>query len=165
MYRALLLLVPFAFAGPVLAHGEKAHAPKAARAISADEHSFGREGDPQKATRTVRVDMSDKMRFTPDSLAIRQGETVKFIVRNRGKTMHEMVIGSMKELKEHAELMKKHPGMEHEEAYMAHVAPGKTETITWQFTKPGEFHFGCLVPGHFEAGMVGRITVEQRRAK
>lgn len=162
MTRKLVLLMSLIFAAPALAHSEKAHGPKAARAISADEHSFGREGDPKNAVRTVRVDMSDKMRFTPDSLSIRQGETVKFVVRNRGKVMHEMVIGSMKELKEHAELMKKHPGMEHEEPYMAHVAPGKTETITWQFTKPGEFHFGCLIPGHFEAGMVGRISVQPK---
>jgi uncharacterized cupredoxin-like copper-binding protein len=50
--------------------------------------------------------------------------------------------------------------MEHDEPYMAHVAPGKTDTIVWQFTRAGEFHFGCLVPGHFEAGMVGTITVK-----
>ena len=162
MKRILTLALGMAFAGAAWAHGDAKHAGKKARNISTDEHSFGREGDPKKATRTVRVDMSDKMRFTPDSLAIRQGETVKFIVRNRGKTMHEMVIGSMKELKEHAELMKKHPGMEHEEPYMAHVAPGKTETIVWQFTKAGEFNFGCLIPGHFEAGMVGRISVQPK---
>lgn len=162
MKRILVLALGMAVAGASWAHGDAKHGGKAARAISADEHAFGREGDPKKAVRTVRVDMSDRMRFTPDSLAIRQGETVKFVVKNSGKVMHEMVIGTMKELKEHAELMKKHPGMEHEEPYMAHVAPGKTETITWQFTKPGEFHFGCLIPGHFEAGMVGRISVQPK---
>ena len=163
MTRNLVLLASLAllaFAAPVFAHSDKSHGPKTARAISTDEHPFGREGDPKKASRTVRVDMSDKMRFTPASLAIKQGETVKFVVKNSGKVMHEMVIGTMKELKEHAELMKKHPNMEHEEPYMAHVAPGKSETITWQFTKAGEFHYGCLIPGHFEAGMVGRITVK-----
>ena len=145
---------------PAFAHGDAKHQRKEARAISAEEKDFGREGDPKKASRTVRIDMSDKMRFTPASLAIKQGETVKFVVKNSGKVMHEMVIGSMKELKEHAEVMKKHPGMEHDEPYMAHVGPGKSETITWQFTKTGEFHFGCLIPGHFEAGMVGKITVK-----
>jgi uncharacterized cupredoxin-like copper-binding protein len=102
------------------------------------------------------------MRFTPASLTVRQGETVKFVVRNGGKVMHEMVIGTMKELKEHAELMKKHPTMEHDEPFGTHVAPGKTGAIVWKFTKPGEFHFGCLVPGHFEAGMIGQITVQSR---
>lgn len=43
---------------------------------------------------------------------------------------------------------------------MAHVAPGKTETIVWQFTKVGEFHYACLIPGHFEAGMIAKIIVK-----
>ena len=73
--------------------------------------------------------------------------------------MHEMVLGTMDELKKHAELMKKHPGMEHDEPYMAHVAPGKKGEIVWQFTKAGEFFYGCLIPGHFEAGMIGKVTV------
>ena len=153
-------LVAFAIAaGGAHAHGEKPHAAAAARAISADEHPFGREGDPKRATRTIRVDMSDTMRFRPGTLEIKRGEIVRFDVKNSGKMMHEMVLGTMKELKDHAELMRKHPGMEHDEPYMAHVAPGKTERIVWQFTQPGEFYYGCLVPGHFEAGMVGRIVV------
>jgi len=146
-------------AGAAFAHGDAKQGKQAARAVSTDEHAFGREGDPKKASRTVRIDMSDRMRFSPDRLSVLEGETVKFIVRNSGNTMHEMVIGSMKELKEHAELMRKHPGMEHDEPYMAHIAPGKSGTLVWQFTRAGEFHFGCLVPGHFEAGMVGKIRV------
>ena len=144
------------------AHGDKhaAEGKKEAKTISTEEKDFGREGDPKRATRTVRVDMSDKMRFAPAELSIKRGETVKFVVKNNGKVMHEMVLGTTKELKEHAEMMKKHPTMEHDEPYMAHVAPGKTETLVWQFTKVGEFQFGCLVPGHFEAGMVGKIAVK-----
>jgi len=84
------------------------------------------------------------------------------VVKNSGKVMHEMVLGTMQELKEHAELMKKHPGMEHDEPYMAHVAPGKTERVVWQFTRLGEYYYGCLIPGHFEAGMIGRINVNAR---
>ena len=157
----LLMAATFALSSSqILAHGDAKHPKKPARSISTEERVFGREGDPRKASRTITVDMSDKMRFVPDSLTIKQGTTVKFVVKNRGKQMHEMVIGTMKELKEHAELMKKHPTMEHDEPYMAHVAPGKTQTMAWQFTKAGEFHFGCLVPGHFEAGMVGKIVVK-----
>ena len=145
---------------PAYPHGDAKHDKKAAKPISAEEKEFGREGDPRKAVRTVKVDMSDKMRFTPARLTIKQGDSVKFVVKNSGKVMHEMVLGTMKELKEHAEMMKKHPTMEHDEPYMAHVAPGKTETMVWQFTKAGEFYYGCLVPGHFEAGMVGKLTVK-----
>ena len=157
-----LLLVLTALVGNIGladAHGDKPHAKREARSISAEETPFGREGDPKKASRTISVDMSDKMRFTPAQFTVRQGETVRFRVKNSGKVMHEMVLGTMGELKKHAEMMQKHPGMEHEEPYMAHVAPGKTEVMTWQFTKPGEFHYGCLIPGHFEAGMIGRIRV------
>ncbi|MFN0164213.1 MAG: plastocyanin/azurin family copper-binding protein [Burkholderiales bacterium] len=151
-----LAIVPFT----VGAHGNAEHAAKPAkRAISKDEHPFGREGDPRKARRTVKVDMADSMRFTPAEITLRQGETIKFIVRNSGKVMHEMVIGTEEELKKHAEMMKKHPEMEHEEPYMAHVKPGAKEEITWTFTKPGTFMYGCLIPGHFEAGMKGTIKV------
>lgn len=143
----------------VFAHGPEAHGKKADRRISADVHEFGREGDPKKAVKTVEIDMADTMRFSPDSITVKAGDTVKFVVKNSGKQMHEMVIGTEKELKAHAELMRKHPGMEHAEPYMAHVAAGKKEEIVWQFTKAGEFHFGCLIPGHFEAGMKGKIVV------
>ena len=157
--KAVFVGVALAMTGSVFAHGEKAHAPKEKNAISTEEKAFGREGDPKKVTRTIKVDMHDKMRFSPETLEIKRGEVVRFQVKNSGKVMHEMVLGTMKELQEHAEVMKKHPGMEHEEPYMAHVAPGKTENVVWQFTKAGEFHYGCLIPGHFEAGMKGKIVV------
>jgi uncharacterized cupredoxin-like copper-binding protein len=76
--------------------------------------------------------------------------------------MHEMVIGTRAALEAHAELMRKHPGMEHGEPYMAHVAPGRMETLAWIFDKPGTFMYGCLVPGHWEAGMRGTIVVADR---
>ncbi len=111
------------------------------------------------ASRTINIDMADTMRFTPASILVKRGETVRFVLRNKGQVLHEMVIGTKKDLAEHAELMKKHPNMEHDEPYMAHVSPGKQETMTWQFTKAGEFYFACLIPGHFEAGMIGKILV------
>ncbi len=151
----LIATSPFAFG-----HGDAKHAPAKKKAIPTEEKAFGREGDPQKAVRTIHVDMSDKMRFSPDTITVKQGETVKFVVKNSGKIMHEFVLGTMNELKEHSALMQKFPGMEHADPYMAHVAPGKTETIVWQFTKAGNFHFGCLLPGHFEAGMVGKLAVK-----
>src|SRR5262245_1995709 len=148
-----LLAVPFV----VQAHGDGRKSARKSQPMV--ETDFGRTGDPKKAMRTIRVDMSDRMRFTPDAIEVRQGDTVRFLVRNSGRTMHEMVLGKMQERKDHAEVMKKRPDMEHDEPFMAHVGPGKTEEIIWQFTKPGEFHYGCLIPGHFEAGMVGRINV------
>ncbi len=141
------------------AHGEKPHAQKISAAQLSEEKTFGQAGDPKKVTHTIHIDMRDEMEFLPNGLRLKVGDTVKFVVRNSGRIMHELVLGTMEELKEHAELMRKHPGMEHDEPYMAHVRPGKTETIVWQFTRPGAFYYGCLVAGHFEAGMVGVVRV------
>jgi uncharacterized cupredoxin-like copper-binding protein len=94
---------------------------------------------------------------------VKRGETVRFVVKNTGKVAHELVLGSMKELKAHAELMRKHPGMEHEEPNQAFVKPGETREIVWQFTRAGTVDFACTVPGHFEAGMTGRVVVSARR--
>jgi uncharacterized cupredoxin-like copper-binding protein len=99
------------------------------------------------------------MRFTPALMDVRQGETVRFVLHNDGQTLHEFVIGTRQELEQHAALMKKFPGMEHDEPYMAHVAPGKSGQIVWTFNRAGDFDFACLIAGHFDAGMVGRIKV------
>ena len=124
-----------------------------------EDSAFGRAADPRKAKRIVRVEMSDAMRFTPSEIRVKRGEVIRFVPVNRGQVMHEMVIGTLDELKSHAELMRRYPHMQHEEAHMAHVAPGKTGEIGWQFTHAGEFYYACLIPGHFEAGMIGKVTV------
>ena len=143
-----------------VAHGQS-HAPrKAFDASQVEETSFGRAGDPQRVTRIIKVRMSDAMRFDPSTLSVKKGETVKIIVSNGGNTLHEMVLGTAADLKKHAALMRKFPGMEHDDANMAHVKPGETGEIVWQFTKAGEYAFACLVPGHFEAGMVGTVVVK-----
>jgi uncharacterized cupredoxin-like copper-binding protein len=146
--------------GVALAHGES-HAAKPG-GVKAEQKEWGIAAPAGAATRTVAVTMGDSMRFTPDRIAIRQGETVRFVVRNTGKVMHEFVIGTRKENDAHAGLMLKFPNMEHDEPHMAHVPPGQTGTIVWTFNRAGEFEFACLIAGHYQAGMVGRITVAAR---
>jgi uncharacterized cupredoxin-like copper-binding protein len=163
--QALAVAAFAALSGPVLGHGDSAHGAPKIDYSKAEETPFGRAADPKKAKRTVRVDMSDEMRFTPSELKIREGEVVRFVVANKGKVLHEMVLGTMDDLKQHAEMMRKHPGMEHDEPHMAHVSPGKSGEMGWQFTKAGEFYYGCLIPGHFEAGMVGKIIVTKGGSK
>lgn len=121
--------------------------------------AIGKPGVAAKVSRTVQVDMTDNMRFSFPNISVRQGETVRFLVKNSGKVKHEMVLGTEQDLKEHAELMKKNPGMEHVDDNMVTVEPGKTGEIVWQFTKAGKISFACLQPGHFEAGMKGIVTV------
>ncbi len=144
------------------AHGDRKYEKKAFDAASAEQKPFGIAGDPAKASKTIKLAMSDNMRFTPNRITVKQGETIQFVIANKGKMLHEFVIGTPEELKEHFELMKKFPNMEHEEAHMTHVKAGKTDKLTWTFNRPGEFAFACLIPGHFEAGMSGKITVVKR---
>ena len=157
--RLLLFTLAVALAPLAVAHQEKPHPAKAVDYTKAEEHVFGRAANPKNAKRTVRVDMTDQMRFNPAEITVKRGEIVRFVPVNKGQVLHEMVLGTMEDLKKHAELMLKHPGMEHDEPYMAHVAPGKSGEMGWQFTKTGEFFYGCLIPGHFEAGMIGKVRV------
>ena len=154
-------LAAFSVAG-VQAHGDETH-PKKAQAFDAskvEERAFGREGDPKKVSRTITVDMRDTMRFSPEVITVKRGQTVRLVAVNSGKLMHEIVLGTPDELKAHAEMMRKFPNMEHADANMAHVKPGAKGDIVWQFTKPGEYQFACLMPAHFEAGMVGKVIVQ-----
>lgn len=155
---ATVFFTTFIAVGTAWAHGDS-HKTGKKPVAAFEEKLFGKPGDARKITRTIRVDMDDTMHFNPENVSLKPGDTVKFIARNKGKIMHEMVLGTMKELKEHHELMKKFPDMEHDEPYMVHVPPGKSEELVWQFTKSGEFFFACLIPGHLEAGMIGKITV------
>ena len=152
---AALATLPLA----ALAHGTKGAAKPSDATISTDQHAFGVEGNPQLASRTIAISMGDGMRYSQSEIRIKQGDTVTFVVSNKGKLMHELVIGTEDELQKHAGLMRKNPEMEHGEPYMAHVKPGATERMTWRFTKPGTFQYCCLVAGHFEAGMKGTIVV------
>jgi len=145
-----------------LAHGDEdqAGAHKTFDPKKVEATAFGREGDPKKVTRTIELSMTDAMRFTPSDITVQRGETIRFRIHNDGQILHEMVLGTPQALKAHAELMKKFPEMEHSEPNMAHVKPGKDGDIAWQFTQAGEFQFACLQPGHFEAGMVGKVRVQ-----
>jgi uncharacterized cupredoxin-like copper-binding protein len=128
-------------------------------AIVKEQKDWGIAGDAKSVNRTITLTMSDNMRFTPDKLTIKQGETIRFVVKNQGKQLHEMVIGTKKELDAHAALMVKFPTMEHDEPYMAHVAADKSQNLVWTFNRAGEFDFACLIAGHYQAGMVGKMTV------
>ena len=131
-------------------------------AVVKAQKDWGIAGDAKAVNRTIALVMNDNMRFTPNALSFNQGETVRFVVKNQGKALHEMVIGTKKELDEHAALMLKFPKMEHDEPYMAHVAAGKSQELIWTFNRAGNFEFACLIAGHYQAGMVGKITVAAR---
>ena len=126
--------------------------------------AIGKPGVAAKVTRTVVVDMKDDMRFHSSVFSVKQGETIRFVAKNSGKVKHEMVLGTQKDLLDHAEQMKKNPEMEHAEPNMVTVDPGKSGEIIWQFTSAGKVDFACLQPGHFDAGMKGLVNVASSKA-
>lgn len=149
-------LAPMIFAGVALvagvaiAHGDDKH----------DVHAaFGQPGNPVAVSRSIAIDMQDSMRYVPAMINVKRGETIRFILKNSGVVKHEFVLGTVKELRGHAAMMKKFPKMGHEDPAQLGVDPGKTGELIWQFTKAGTFDFACLQPGHYEAGMHGQIAV------
>lgn len=142
-------------------------APTASMADVGHKHfAFGRPGKAAQAKRVVRLIASD-VKFDKKTLNFRVGETVKFIVVNTGEGDHEMTIGDKATQLAHRREMEqmmanggmKHHGHGHPNA--TYLKPGKTRTMVWTFTKPGSFEFGCNIPGHYEAGMKGRIIVRR----
>ena len=60
--------------------------------------AIGKPGIAAKASRTITIEMSDNRRYTPSNLQVKQGETVRFIVKNTGQVKHELSLGTEKEL-------------------------------------------------------------------
>ena len=152
------LVIPLAvMAGPALA------APGAAGHSHDAGFSAGEPGDAKKPARVIQVTMNEasgKMMFIPERVEIKRGEQIKFILRNNGELDHEFVLATTDENLKHAEEMKKNPEMEHDDPNAKRIVPKKTGEIVWRFSKAGQFEYGCLIPGHREAGMTGTIIVK-----
>ena len=130
---------------------------------SHDTFSAGEPGDPKKPARIVMVTMREgdgKMMFVPDKVEVRKGEQIRFLIINSGELPHEFILASTEDNLKHAEAMKKNPDMEHDDSNGKSVEPKKKSEIVWKFTKAGTFEYGCLIPGHREAGMTGTIIVK-----
>lgn len=157
-FNVLVLAAALSATGLAIAHGDEEHGKKAGP-VKKEQKEWGIAGDAKAVKRTIELKMTDNMRFTPDRFEVRQGETVKIVIKNEGQMLHEFVLGTKKELDEHAALMVKFPTMEHDEPYMAHVPVGKTGQVIWTFNRAGDFDFACLIAGHYQAGMVGKVKV------
>jgi len=138
-------------------------------ALAAGEHSyaFGHPALATAATRTVEVTLGD-MYFEPKALEVKAGETVRFVLHNQGQVEHEFSLGDaamharhQKEMIEHAAMGHSMAGMQHEDPNTVMVAPGQRAELTWAFAKATGLEFACNVPGHYQAGMVGQLKVDQ----
>ncbi|MFK3794956.1 plastocyanin/azurin family copper-binding protein [Pseudomonas sp. NPDC088444] len=141
---------------------------------------FGHAAKVDQATRTVELTLGD-MYFEPKSLSVKEGETVRFVLVNKGQLLHEFNLGNAAMHAAHQQEMLKmvasgmltSTGMKHDMAGMDHgsmkhddpnsvlVEPGKTAELTWTFTKATDLEFACNIPGHYQAGMVGKISIAE----
>ncbi|HLU77598.1 MAG TPA: cupredoxin family protein [Burkholderiales bacterium] len=155
----IALIMPF---GAVRAASGHAPADHASHAPTLVRHKpWGTAGEPGNAVRTVVIGMTDDMRFTPDTIDIRRGETVKFVLRNDGRLLHELVLGTEETNRALYALILKAPDTHHHGPDMIHVEAGRTDTMVWHFNRAGRFEFACLLPGHYSAGMLGVINVTE----
>jgi uncharacterized cupredoxin-like copper-binding protein len=121
-------------------------------------YSAGEPGDPKKPARTIEIVMSE-MAYEPSSIDVKRGEQIRFVIRNAGKEDHEFLLATTKENLAHAEMMKKHRHMKHEDPNGVTLAPDKSAELLWKFSKTGTFEYSCLIPDHRDYGMIGRVTV------
>ena len=124
-----------------------------------ESYSAGEPGDPTKPSRTIEIEMSE-MTYEPFRIEVKRGEQIRFVLRNAGTEDHEFLLATTSENLRHAEVMKKHPHMEHDDPNGVRLGPKKSAEILWKFTKPGTFEYSCLIPNHREYGMVGHVTVK-----
>lgn len=158
-------MISLILSGPVMAHSTGGHGQmqhgQIQQQISDEQYAWGMMGDAKNVDREIVISMTDDMRFTPGDIMVKVNETVRFVVDNNGVLLHEFVVGTPDKLQKHAVMMEKFPNMAHDEPYMAHVDPGSQGSVTWNFNRPGEFEFACLLPGHYQASMKGKITVKE----
>ena len=144
------------------AHGPSAHHGQSGQQGSSEGLAYGQPGDPQQQARLIVVTMKEadgKMLFEPSRIEVQKGEQIRFRLENVGVLDHEFLLGTQQEIEEHAEMMKAMPDMKHDDPNSKQVAPRASGDLVWRFTNAGEFDFACLIPGHREAGMTGKILV------
>ena len=145
------------------------------------EAHIGNPGNAADVSRTITVTMTDN-RYSPKNIEVKKGETIRFVLKNNSDFVHEFNIGTAKMHKAHQKEMMammergvlepdriNHAKMEmdmgngntmaHNDPNSALLEPNKSGKIVWKFGRSGNLEFACNVPGHYELGMVGIISI------
>jgi uncharacterized cupredoxin-like copper-binding protein len=124
------------------------------------EFAFGSPADAADADRVIEIQTTDALIFEPADITVAPGETVTFRLSNDGALVHDFTLGDQATQDEHEAEMSEMDGMAHDEPNVATIPAGETVELTWTFGDEGTVLVGCHQPGHYAAGMTGRITVE-----
>ena len=124
------------------------------------ESLAGKPGNEKGVSRALTVIADDSMRFTHEPFNIKDGETIKFVVTNKGAIPHEFSIGTKDEHMEHGQMMMANPDMHHGAGGNSiTVKPGETVDLIWAFEDAWQIEVACNIPGHYEAGMHSAVTI------
>ena len=147
-------------------------------------YEFGAPGNADEVDRTIEVALED-VYFEPESISVKAGETVRFVLTNNGELVHEFNIGTPQMHAEHQEemqmmvdhgvleadkinfemmKMEMEDGhtMEHDDPNSALLEPKAKGEIIWKFDKAMELEFACNIPGHYDAGMAGAFEFVEK---
>ena len=159
LLSTLVLIAPVAWSHPD--HGTPSGIKSMSMAPPAPvEKSHGRPGDTSQPSRSINIEINDKLRVAPAEVSVKQGETIKFIVKNSTKTPQRMALGILGELKERATILKQFPIMEMNQPNLLHVKPGESAELLWQFTQVGTFNFSCSAQACLEPAAIGKVVVD-----
>tara|TARA_R110000868_G_scaffold64845_4_gene194569 strand:- start:475 stop:963 length:489 start_codon:yes stop_codon:yes gene_type:complete len=156
---AFILAAALIAAAPAVANEGAEH-----HHTEAEAAAFGHPGDAKKVDRTITITATE-IAFDVKDITVKAGETVRFVLVNKGEQPHELSIGSSDEMTEHRQMMVDMAGMDmsemhHEEGNSVSTEPGETKELIWQFGKAGSYEFSCNYPGHSEIGMTGPLVVK-----
>lgn len=156
----LVFLVPLAVVAGGSDSGGHHHDDSAEHSQDGHASAVGSPAGAESVTQTIHVDLLDTMRFAfNESLSLKHGDVVRFIVKNRGKIRHEFSIGNESEQDAHRANMRSMPNMVHDDPNAVTVEPGHTKELIWRFEGSGPVVFACNIPGHAEAGMVKEVKL------
>ena len=148
--------------------------------IAASTNMIGEKGDPAEVVKVIKVNMYDNY-YEPNKFKIKKNQTIKFIVYNHGEFIHEFNIATKEmHLKHQPEMMKmveneilladkidrvkmkkiakKDHSMSHSHANSVLLEPNDRAEIIWKFNTDSDLEAACNVPGHYEAGMIAKIS-------
>ncbi|MCF6433461.1 cupredoxin family protein [Leisingera sp. MMG026] len=164
MKKLFLSAALAALASPPVLAGVSGHGDgHGAHGSHGEQMAAGMPGNRSKVNRTVKVIMKEtddgEMIFTPSAMEFKQGETIRFMVVNKGELDHEFVLDTPERNAMHKQAMSEQMEM-HNTPNAVTLAPGKRGEIIWNFSNGGTFEFACLIPGHYESGMYGQVAVQ-----
>ena len=118
----------------------------------------------REVVRTVELTARD-IEFSLGEIAVKPGETVRFVIRNEGELAHDFTIGNAETQNTHR--MEMQAMMSSDSGHHGHgmsnavmIEPGETVELVWTFGEETDIQFGCNIPGHFEAGMAGKFDIQ-----